>query len=286
MRQSPLFQDRIHRKIPSKLTLAIAFVAICFNAEFANTAKAQIKAADADPSFAMARVNPSFPNPQGKRFLFTNRHFTTINTNLNDLIAYAYGLHAEQIVGGPEWFGVDLFDIDAVPDMEGRTSEKQLQTMVQKLLAEHFKLAFHNDKNELPVYVITVADGGPKLIKSTDAPTALPAFLFRALGDLMVKNQTIADFAKGMQSGVMDKPVVDQTGLTGRYDFHLKWTPDDSQFRQFQGTGRVIRASTGNPNAPPDLYTAIQEQIGLKMEPGDALLDVIVIDYAEKPSLN
>jgi uncharacterized protein (TIGR03435 family) len=96
----------------------------------------------------------------------------------------------------------------------------------------------------------------------------------------------MADFAKWMQSGVMDKPVVDQTGLKGKYDFQLKWTPDESQFGQFRGTGTVVPAPTDDPNAPPGLYTAIQEQIGLKMSPGKAQDDVIVIDHAEKPSAN
>jgi uncharacterized protein (TIGR03435 family) len=94
----------------------------------------------------------------------------------------------------------------------------------------------------------------------------------------------MADFATWMQSGVMDKPVVDQTGLTDRCDFQLKWTPDDSQFAQFRGTG--AKPPTDDPNAPPGLYTAIQEQLGLKMGPAKVPDDVIVIDHAEKPSEN
>jgi uncharacterized protein (TIGR03435 family) len=74
--------------------------------------------------------------------------------------------------------------------------------------------------------------------------------------------------------------------LKGRYDFQLKWTPDDSQFAQFRGTGVVAPPAKDDPNAPPSLYTAIQEQIGLKMSPGKAQDDVIVIDHAQKPSAN
>jgi uncharacterized protein (TIGR03435 family) len=96
----------------------------------------------------------------------------------------------------------------------------------------------------------------------------------------------MAEFATWMQSGVMDKPVVDQTGLTDKYDFTLKWTPDDSQFAQFRGTGVVPPKPTDDPNAPPALYTAIREQLGLKMGPGKAPDDVIVIDKAEQPSAN
>jgi uncharacterized protein (TIGR03435 family) len=99
---------------------------------------------------------------------------------------------------------------------------------------------------------------------------------------------TMTDFATWMQSGVMDRPVVDQTGLKDRYDFTLKWTPDESQFAQFRGSNVKLPTSnaTNDPNAPPGLYTAIQEQLGLKMEATKAPDDVIVIDHVEKPSAN
>ncbi len=222
-------------------------------------------AENADPSFEVATIKPSAPNKPGKAFFFRSGHFMTLNTNVNDLIAFAYGLHAKQIIDAPAWFGTDLYDIEAKPDAEGRPNQKQMQAMVKKLLTERFKLAFHQDKRELSVYVISVAGGGPKLAKSATGPNDPPTFLFRGLGDLIVRNLTMKDFATWMQSGVMDKPVVDQTGLTDRYDFQLKWTPDDSQFAQFRGTGTVVPSPTNDPNAPPALYTAIQEQLGLKI---------------------
>lgn len=242
--------------------------------------------ADANPSFDVATIKPSTPNRPGKGFGYDGHHFRTMNTNLDDLIAFAYGLHAKQIIDAPDWFGSDLFDIEGVPDVDGRPDQRQMKMMVEKLLKDRFKLAFHHDKRELSVYVITVAGGGSKLKETTAAPSDPPAFMFRNLGDLIVRNQTMGDFATWMQSGVMDKPVVDQTGLKGRYDFNLKWTPDESQFTQFRGTGAVVKPPTDDPNAPPSLYTAIQEQIGLKMSPGKAQDDVIVIDHAEKPSAN
>jgi len=94
------------------------------------------------------------------------------------------------------------------------------------------------------------------------------------------------DFATWMQSGVMDRPVVDQTGLTDRYDFQLKWTPDDTQFAQFKGANVNVTPPTDDPNAPPSLYTAVTEQLGLKMAPAKAPDDVVVIDHVEKPSAN
>ena len=95
----------------------------------------------------------------------------------------------------------------------------------------------------------------------------------------------MTDFAKWMGT-VMDRPVVDQTELTDRYDLQLKWTPDDSQFAIFRWVGATVPPPTNDPNAPPSLYTAIQEQLGLKMGPAKIPDDVIVIDHVEKPSEN
>ncbi len=97
----------------------------------------------------------------------------------------------------------------------------------------------------------------------------------------------MAGFATWMQGYVMDKPVVDQSGLTDRYDFSLKWTPDESQFAQWRGTNGPTPPPAGdNPDAPPGFYTAVQEQLGLKFEATKAPDDVIVIDHVEKPSPN
>jgi uncharacterized protein (TIGR03435 family) len=241
---------------------------------------------NAKPSFEVATIKPSPPNRPGKNFGFRGGHFLARNTNLNDLIAFAYGLHSKQIVDAPAWFGTDLYDIEGKSDVPGRPSPKQTQTMVQGLLTDRFQLKFHHDKRELSVYVISVASGGPKMTKSTAAPDDPIGFGFRALGDLIVRNLTMADFATWMQSGVMDKPVVDQTELSGRYDFTLKWTPDDSQFAQFRGVGATVPPATDDPKAPPSLYTAMPEQLGLKMGPAKFPDDVIVIDHVEKPSEN
>src|SRR5580658_5923483 len=244
-------------------------------------------AADANPGFDVVTIKPSAPGAQGKGFGFRGTHFVTRNTNLNDLVAFAYGLHSKQIIGAPDWFGTDLFDIDGTPDVPGQPSLHQMEQMVQKLLPDRFALKFHHDQRELSVYIITVASGGPKMTKTTAGPNDPQGFGFRGLGDLTVRNMNMKEFATWMQSGVMDKPVVDHTGLTDKYDFTLKWTPDDSQFAQFRGvTGPVTPPAGDNPNAPPSLYTAMPEQTGLKIEAGKAMDDVIVIDHVEKPSPN
>jgi uncharacterized protein (TIGR03435 family) len=243
-------------------------------------------AKDANPSLDVATVKPSDPSRQGKGFGFRGTHFLTFNTNLNDLIAFAYGVHSKQIVGAPDWFATQLYDIDGVPDAPGRPSLKQMGLMVQKLLADRCQLKFHHESRELSVYAITVAPGGSKLIKTTITDPNQQGFNFRGLGDLIVRNMNMTEFASWMQSGVMDKPVVDQTGLKDKYDFDLKWTPDDSQFQQFRGAVPMNTPPNTDPNAPPSLYTAVQESLGLKFESTKAPDDVLVIDHVEKPSAN
>ena len=239
--------------------------------------------ADAKPKFDVVTVKPSDPNRPGKLFTVRGRQVMTINTNVADLITFAYGLHAKQIVNAPDWFATDKFDIDGVPDVDGRPSSQQLKLLIQDALTQRFGLTFHHDQRELSVYALTVAKSGPKMTVTINKPSDNRNFLFRGLGKLMVTNSTMKDFCDGMQAAVMDKPVVDHTGLTDRYDFNLNWTPDDSQFAQM---GARIPPPSDDPNAPPSLYTALQEQLGLKLEATKATADVFVVDHIEKPSAN
>lgn len=247
------------------------------------TPKLPPMAANADPKFEVATIKPSKPDTPGKMFRVQGRRFKTINTTLYDLISFAYGVHSKQVIGTPAWADSDKFDIDAEPDGEGAPSDKQWKSMLQKLIVERFKLTFHHDKRELSVYVLSLAKTGQKMTKSEGDPNGLPGLFFRQLGDLNVRNANMADFSGLMQSAVLDRPVLDQTGITGRWDFTLKWTPDDSQF---SGMGARIPPPTDSANAPPNLYTAIQEQVGLKLEATKAMADVMVIDQVEKPSDN
>lgn len=240
-------------------------------------------AADARPKFDVVTVKPSDPNRPGKLFTMRGRHILTINTTVNDMISMGYAVHVKQIVGAPEWFASEKFDIDGVPDVEGQPNSDQFKLLIQDALAQRFGLKFHHDKRELPVYALTVAKGGPKMNVTINKPTDPRNFLFRGLGKLMVTNNTMEDVCHGFQGAVMDKPVVDHTGLTDRYDFNLNWTPDQSQFAQM---GAPTAPASEDPNAPPSLYTALQEQLGLKLESTKAQADVLVIDNAEKPSAN
>jgi uncharacterized protein (TIGR03435 family) len=240
--------------------------------------------ANANPSFEVATIKPSKPDDQRKAFIVRGRRFEIINQPLVQILCFAYDVQAKQLIGLPPWAETDKYDISGEPDGEGAPSGKQWKGMIQKLVAERFKLTFHPDKKELSVYVLSVAKGGPKLAKSEGDPNGLPGLFFRGRpGDLGVRNATMADFTGLMQSAVLDRPVVDQTELKGRYDFTLNWTPDESQFA---GLGAKIPPPTDTANAPPNLYTAIQEQIGLKLEATKAPAEVMIIDHVEKPSEN
>lgn len=246
-------------------------------------AKIAPMAADANPSFEVATIKPSKPDQPGKYFRIQGRDFTTLNTTLIDLMSFAYGLHAKQLLGLPAWADTDKFDLAAKPDAPGAPSDKQWKSMVQKLIAERFKLTFHHDKKELSVYAITVAKTGSKLTKSDGDPNGLPGNYFRGLGDMVNTNSTLEDFAGTLQAVVLDRPVVDQTGLKGRYNFMVKWTPDESQFG---GMGIKVPPPSDKADAPPGLFTAMPEQLGLKMDPVKAPVDVFVVDHVEKPSDN
>lgn len=238
--------------------------------------------ADANPVFEVATIKPSEPGRPGKAFGVNGRHFSTLNTTLNDMITFAYGVHARQIVGGPAWLAAEKYDLSAQPEGEGQPNQAQWKTMVQKLLADRFQLSFHREKRELAVYAIVVAKGGSKLTRSEGDPNGLPSLMFRGLGVLPARNASLADFAGVMQAAVLDRPVVDQTGLPGKYDFMLTWTPDEFQF-----TAMGVKVPPPPDNATaPDLFTAFQEQLGLRLESTKAPAEVLVIDRAEKPSEN
>lgn len=240
-------------------------------------------AANANPGFEVATIKPSKPDQQGKGFGVRGDRIMTLNTTLSDLISFAYNVHAKQIAGGPDWMNSQKFDINGQPDTPGAPNSDQLKSMFQKLLADRFQLKFHRETREMSAYVLTVAKNGPKMTKSTADANALPSLGLRGLGVLAVQNATMDDFAHLLQAVVLDRPVVDQTGLTGKWNFLLKWTPDESQF---SGMGIKVPAPSDAVDAPPPLFTAIQDQIGLKLEAGKAQVEVLVLDHVQQPSAN
>jgi len=243
--------------------------------------------ADAVPQFDVVTIKPTAPDTKSMGFMNNGRHILAENMTVNDIVSFAYGVHGKQISGAPAWFGSDRFDVDGVPDVEGELNLKQMQGMYRKLLDDRFNLRFHREKRELSVYAMTVAKSGPKLTKSQGDPTGSPDQTFTEISSRSVvlreTNATMSDFALNMQASAMDRPVVDQTGITGRFDFTLKWTPDETQF----GTlGMRLSPPGDDPNASPGLFTAIQEQLGLKLVQAKGPVEVLVGDHVEYPTAN
>jgi len=239
-------------------------------------------AADAKAVFEVATIKPSNPAAQGKLFTIKGRQVLTINTTLADVVTMAYGLHVRQIVGAPSWMESDKYDITGQPEGQGMPNQNQMRAMLRALVEGRFELTTHRETRELSAYALVVGPGGPKLTKNDSNPNGLPSLLFRGLGVLPVTNATMADLAGVMQLAVLDRPVIDRTGLQGRFDFTLTWTPDETQFASFG----VRIPTSADPNAPPVLFTAIQEQLGLKFDSVRAPVEVLVIDRVERPSAN
>lgn len=234
--------------------------------------------------FAVASIRPS--QPQGIALVgsvvVNGRRFSATNASLKDLIAYAYMLHSRQITGGPDSLEANRFDIVAETESADRLTQPVARRMVQRLLAERFRFAFHPDHKELSVYRIVAEKGGPKLAKSPGDANGFGTFGFPMLGEMVLKNATIAEFANFLQRYVLDRPVLDDSGVEGRYDFQLDWTADDSQF-----VGRASQLPAPSRNVePPDLFTAFREQLGLRLMARKDSAPVLVVDRVEKPTEN
>ena len=156
-------------------------------------------------------------------------------------------------------------------------NDRQMRAMLRNLLADRFQLVFHREQREAPAFVVVLSNDKPTLTPTRADPGSM---LVAAVGpgSFTGVNVTMSDFAAAMQGAAMDRPVVDETGLAGRWDFMLEWTPDPSQFG---GTALPVGRER---DRPPALFTAIQEQLGLRMESRRTTVAVLVVDRVEKPS--
>jgi uncharacterized protein (TIGR03435 family) len=227
------------------------------------------------PSFEVATVKPSKPDDHSSGFHTSGRNIFIENETMNDLISFAYGVHVKQITDAPSWFGSERFDINGIPDVEGSPNVSQYREMVKKLLTDRFHLQFQGEKREMACFVLTVTKGGPKIAATKSAPDAMQD----QTGSIneghifwRFTNNSMPEFAQFLQMAVLDRPVVDKTGLKGKFDFNLQWTANPD--------------TTTDPTAAPGFITAVQEQAGLKVEPTKAEVDVLAITHVEQPSPN
>ena len=249
-------------------------------------------------SFEVATVKPLDPqNPHPPSVNISGDRFSATGMSLRELIKIAYDLNYgadQQVSGGPAWAGSVRFDIEATEDpklgekLQQLSSDergKQLREMLRGLLADRFKLEIHHESSELSVYELVTIRSGSKLMPSgshtspDQVSSTKPRSWIRFAGKGMLEGND-ADAATlvtalSMQPEIGGRLVVDKTGLTGKYDFTLKWTPD-------MGQGTDPPAA----DAGPTLFTALQDELGLKLQQTKAPVDVIVIDHVEMPSAN
>ena len=240
-------------------------------------------------AFEVATIKPAVPGSPGRwiKMESANR-FHAKNHTLKSLIEAAYNLTPRAISGGPSWVDSERYEILAETPGDVRPSLDEQMSMLRKLLADRFKLTFHREQKEFSVYALTVAKIGPKLKESTASPDATPegppplVFVLSPEGIwLPGRNATMSELASVFQRAALDRPVIDKTGISGRYDFDLKWTPDETQF-----DGNAVKVPGAADSDKPDLFAAMQQQLGLKLEATKGPIEALVIDRIERPSDN
>jgi uncharacterized protein (TIGR03435 family) len=247
--------------------------------------------------------------------------FIAENVSLKLLMEHAYGIRDFQISGAPAWFDSEHYDVQAKPEESGKPAnqdpmkmteeqrqqqEERLKQMVQSLLADRCKLAFHRETKELPIYALTVANGGPKLqeVKKEDivqpgpppngpkpgGPDVPYKGRMMRMGRGQINGQQVPlQFLADTLSRQLGRTVLDETGLKGIYNFNLQWTPDESQGQMFKGAPDGKEPGDGAPppeSSGPSVFTAIQEQLGLKLESQKGPVEIFVIDHVERPTEN
>ena len=282
---------------------AIATVPVMLVFSLLNTSKAlaQSQIADAANSppliFEVASIRQDEPGGMLNmvRATFTPDGYSAEHVSLRMLIKNAYGVDDNQISGAPKWIASERYEVEARIDSNtaetlSRLSGDQLklahQQMLQALLADRFKLTLHRETKELPVYSLVIAKGGAKIheskagdtyangLKSPSGNIVGPHMALVRLGGGRIAAQGLPlEYLASGLTAQLGRKVLDKTGLAGNYDYTLEWTPD-------AGRGEVTEFSG------PSIFTAIQEQLGLKLESQTAPVEILVIDRVEMPSAN
>jgi uncharacterized protein (TIGR03435 family) len=235
-------------------------------------------AATADPAFEVATIKPSQGNEKERSYGFKGVRFTAENASVTDLIKFAYKVQDRQIDAGPAWMNEDKFDIAAETDTPGQPSRDQQRAMVRKLLADRFGLKVQVVQRDFPVYALTVVESPPKVTASepgydhgyvnvTDGKDGQTAVQFT--------HYTMPEFADALMNFIQDRQIVDETGLTGRFNFALMIPTNTAYGRQ--GPDEMDRATA---------YFGAVQPLGFKLVRKRSPLDVVVISHIDKPSAN
>jgi uncharacterized protein (TIGR03435 family) len=214
----------------------------------------------AGPAFEVASVKVAPPRSGTARYTAMDSDPAMVrysNISLQNLIAIAYNFDSRLVMGGPPWLGSDVYDV--VAKIPPATPKNQIPAMLQTLLAERFKLALHRETKEQRAYFLVVGKNGPKLKPAREEGVQNQIIPGGIMGHAMSMDLLAASIAR-----VVGYHVVDKTGLPGAFDIDLRFTPENSK------------------EPGPDLLTCIQEQLGLKLEPGRAPVEMLTVDHAER----
>ena len=248
----------------------------------ASRAPAQEQAAvrPAFNAFDVATVKPVEADAKaGRVFHMDGTHrWVATNYTLKELIALAYDLNPSEISGGPEWMDSEHFTIEAVTPGDVAPTRMEQMKMLRALLVERFSLTYHSEEKEFDFYLLTVGRSGSKLMPAAkpDEPPEIVGVVYPDRVEVPARNVTMEEFVAMLQRATLDRPVVNRTGLTGRYDFNLKFAQDETVYG-----GELPRAPDSSDS--PHFFTAVQEQLGLKLVPTRGMVSTMAVDGAERP---
>jgi uncharacterized protein (TIGR03435 family) len=235
-------------------------------------------------TFEVASVKPADPDRRGTTINFPNGTFNATGVTVKNCITLAYDIPSFQLAGGPSWIGDQRYDIvakvaaGAVKASRDPERLPQMRAALQALLADRFQLVIHRETKMIPGYALVVAKSGLKLKETTDDGS--PDFGSNR-GKFTAHEISMELLARNL-AGLLSRPVADTTGIKGVFDLNLEWTPDEVQSPAKPG------GEAAEPPAPggPSIFTALQEQLGLKLETQRTPVEMIVIDRIEKPTSN
>jgi uncharacterized protein (TIGR03435 family) len=254
------------------------------------------------PAFDVVSIKPNKSDSGRVRIMLKPDGYSAENVSVKMLILGAYGLKEDQLSGAPSWADTARYDIDAKvagPDVAAlqKLKNDQRRLLLQPLLADRFKLTFHNETKNLPIYELVIVKGGSKLKEATSGDTyangikgqdgvGRSGMMRMSPGKLTAQGIPITSLVN-MLSQQVHRTVVDKTGLTGSYDIELNWAPDQGSDPMFKGTDSAQqRDEPATDASAPSLFTAVQEQLGLRLQSAKGPVETFVIDHVEMPSEN
>jgi uncharacterized protein (TIGR03435 family) len=238
------------------------------------------------PKFEVASIKPNNSHSDSSNTGMGPGFLAARNLTLRMLMKMAYHVQDYQIIGGPSWISYEAFDVEAkaaagaIPALvqqAAASGEDPTALMLQSLLEDRFQLKLRHETRDLPVYTLNIAKNG-SLLKPTREQKA-PNGMKILFADITGTSVPLSQFMTAL-AAQLDRPVLDKTRLEGYFDFHLKWSP--------QATSPDTRPELSPPldATGPSLFTALEEQLGLKLESSKGPVEVLVIDSVQKPSEN